>query len=187
MYHLMLPIKRQQAESERTMAESIGLSRGALREVLSFTLRPRLSSIKKIADHLGLGLNIMAVPENQVDSEVSTVGISYAVLRDGFESWKIHFMNLVDEFRRNPDPRLILLPPPKELDPKLKALLASIACALSAEVSMPPPEWVVVDNFLPIPWFPSEMESLKAMNILESPQAFRKNNIFVGKNFLERA
>ena len=186
MYHLLLPIKGTHVQSERSLAADAGLSRGALRQVLALNLKPRLSSIHKLFTHLGLNLNILATPAKEVSSDASTVGVSYAVLRDGFDSWKIHFMNLVDEFHKNPDPRLLLLPPPRSLDPKLVAMCASIVCTLSKEVGMQPPLWADKDYYLDQPWFPSGIDSLKALNVLESPLPFRRNNLFIGMNFMER-
>jgi hypothetical protein len=37
------------------------------------------------------------------------------------------------------------------------------------------------------PWFVSEVNSLYAMALFDSPLAFRNNNIFVLENFLNRA
>ncbi len=49
------------------------------------------------------------------------------------------------------------------------------------------PDWCHTKMFLAKPWFVSEMNSLKAMAIRDSHIAFRKNNIFVLDNFMERA
>ena len=123
---------------------------------------------------------------DDTNSEMSTIAASYKVLRDGFESWKIHFMDLVDEFQRTLDPQLILLAPPVELAREQRALLASIVLQLCMNENISPPTWSMKKNFLSKPWFVSEMQSLKAMAIKESPIAFRRNNIFVLNNFLER-
>jgi hypothetical protein len=107
--------------------------------------------------------------------------------RDGFATWKIQLMDFVDEFRRTLDTRLILLPPPSSLDKRLKALLASTVTQLCLETGIPSPGWARKSYFLPKPWFLSEMNSLKASAIIESPIAFRRNNLFVQRNFLQRA
>ena len=96
-------------------------------------------------------------------------------------------MELVDGFRRTLDPRLLLLPPPPGLPAELHALLASVVLALCWEAGIDPPSWARVRRFLPRPFFPSETESLKASALVESPLAFRRNNIYVLDNFLERA
>ncbi len=123
----------------------------------------------------------------KIQSELSTVGVAMSVLNDGKNSWKIHFMNFVDEFRRTLDTRLLLLPPPNSLSIELRALLSSIVLMLCEEAEVAAPQWARKRVDLERPWFVSETESLKASALLESPLAFRRNNIFVLSNFLERA
>ncbi len=120
-------------------------------------------------------------------SEYSTVATAYKIERDGFDSWKIHLFDFVDEFRRTADARLALLPPPRSLDDRLTALLSSTVRALCDELGIATPRWAALQRFLPKPWFLSGMNSLKASALLESPTSFRANNIFVHANFLERA
>jgi len=55
------------------------------------------------------------------------------------------------------------------------------------ELGVESPPWAMRSYYLPEPWFVSEVESLKAMAIQESPLFFRRNNIFVLDNFLSRA
>jgi hypothetical protein len=106
--------------------------------------------------------------------------------RDGFTSWKVHMMDFVDEFRRSLDGRLIILPPVATLDKRLQALLASTVAHLCNEVGMDAPAWALKSHFLETPWFLADMNSLKATALLESPLAFRRNNLFVQQNFLAR-
>ena len=116
----------------------------------------------------------------------STVATGLNIERDGFSSWKLHLMNMVDEFRRHHDPPLFTVPPPSNIDRRIKALLASSVLYLCEESNICAPEWAKENYFLPTPWFVSGVESLKATSILESPWCFRKNNIFVLGNFLDR-
>ena len=89
---------------------------------------------------------------------MSTQAVAYRVLNQGFESWKIHFMNFVDEFRRTLDPQLLLLAPPKELDMRLKALLASTVLSLCTESGIDAPSWARKMYYLDEPWFVSGMQ-----------------------------
>ncbi|RIL10041.1 MAG: hypothetical protein DCC75_05205, partial [Proteobacteria bacterium] len=132
-------------------------------------------------------VNVVLTPKKRCFSEYSTIAVAMKVQQAGFESWKLHFMELVDEFRRTLDARLILLPPPKDLEARLTALLASIVRTLCFEAKMDTPEWAARRYFLESPWFVSGIEALKASALLESPMAFRTNNIFVQDNFLSRA
>jgi len=130
---------------------------------------------------------LLAPSSGKCRSDDSTVGVSFKVMRDGFDTWPIYFLEFVDAFRKTLDMRLILLPPVRDLDAKLLSLLASITLELCAESGMEAPSWAKKSYFLDQPWFISDMESLKATAIQESSLYFRRNNIFVQDNFLKRA
>ena len=171
--------------SERSLSKKINLSRTLIRSIKSRENNITLHSLSEVAKYFDLEVTVLAFNSMQ-NVSINTVSVSYEVMKDGFESWKIHFLNLVDEFRRTLDPRLILLPPVDSLDEKLKSLLASMVRYLCNEIEIATPEWAQNRYFLNIPWFPSGMESLKATALLESPLEFRNNNIYVQKNFLDR-
>lgn len=182
-------LRERQETSERDQAAEATLSRVVLRQLESPSKEqnPTLKSLCFLAQSLERDVIVLVTPENECEAESSTLAVSYHVLRDGFESWKIHFMELVDTFRKTLDPRLILLPPAPSLDAKLKALLASMVLELCEEAQIGPPTWATRSFYLEKPWFPSGMESLKATSIVESPLSFRRNNIFVQENILKRA
>ncbi len=189
-YDLLAPIHyamKEQALSERVLAHRVGLSRSTLRRVMNAdgVENTTLRSLEKLASHLGHSLSI-TFSNAGGSSEHSVAGTGVNIKRDGFSSWKVHLMNMVDEFRRHRNPLLLVLPPPLGLDKKMEALLASTVCHLCDESKMRAPKWAGESYFLPRPWFVSGMESLKAMSLLESPLHFRKNNIFVLGNFLDR-
>lgn len=171
--------------SERAASISAKVSRGTWRVITERKATVELKSAAAAAHALGVQL-ILLLTHQEACSDFSTVAVSFRVLQDGVQSWKIHFMNFVDEFRRTWDPRLILLPPPSELPLKLKGLLAAIVLTLGEEAGIDSPEWARKRYDLEKPWFVSETESLKATALLESPLHFRRNGIFVGANFLER-
>jgi len=173
--------------SERSIAEMAGLARETVRTTERDMRHANPRHLELIGEVLDLELLIALVPAEAPASDLSTIAVSLAVIADGFESWKIHFMNLVDEFRRHSDIRLLLLPPSAKLDPRLKALLASIVQSLCEEVGLDAPAWSRSLRFLARPWFVSGIESLKASTLVESPLPFRRNNIFVQDNFLARA
>jgi len=185
----MIPLRSRRlrrGESERALAHAAGVSRGALRAVERGAGNGRLGTLAAAAAALDMRVEMIGVGDEGA-SDCSTVAVSLRVVADGFRSWTQHFMNLVDEFRRTFDPRLLLLPPTAQLDPRLRALLAAIVCELCGEAVIDPPRWAGRPHFLPTPWFVAESESLKASALLESPLSFRRNNIFVLANFMERA
>lgn len=101
------------------------------------------------------------------------------------EDWKITYMDFVDRFRKHPSYHLVKQEPPRK-NKKMYALLQSICIQLLREANIPLYGWVCKNFYLKSPWFVSGMKSFYAMAIVESPVAFRKNNIFVMGNFLRR-
>lgn len=171
--------------SERKLAMQAGISRLTLRSLLSRKQDSRLSSWSFVAASMDYSLYLVtSCSETQTDCSIQAVG--YKILADGEQSWKIHLMEFVDEFRRSLDTRLIMLPPSEKLSRRIQALIRSTVYQLSLEAEIDPPEWSKRHLRLEEPWFVSESEALKPMMILESPLAFRQNNIFVGENFLSR-
>lgn len=170
--------------SERSLAQKTGLSRSLIRSIFS-KQNVTLKSLEGVATFFGCELHIFA-SQKEISSICSTIATALLVERDGFDSWKIHFFNLVDEFRRSLDARLVLLPPHESFDAKLSALLASIVRDLTEEASMDTPSWAMKRKPLEKPWFVAEMNNLKASALLESPFPYRANNIFVHENFLDR-
>jgi hypothetical protein len=172
--------------SERAVTLSSGLSRGAVRQLEDPSKgNVTMNSINQLAALFERDVEVI-VGSQEILSDYSTVAIAMKIARDGFDSWKIHLFDFVDEFRRTADARLLILPPPSSTEIKIAALIQSTVHALCEEVSIDTPRWAIRRRFLPEPWFIAQMHSLKASAILESPISFRANNIFVLENFLTR-
>ena len=190
MIHFHLPfsyLRRQRRLSERELADRAALSRSAIRGLADPAAgNVTVGSVDKLAAVFERDVEVL-LSGQELFSEYSTVAIAYKVERDGFDSWKTHLFDFVDEFRRTADARLVLLPPPASSDERIVALLSSVVRALCEELGMSPPGWASRRHFLASPWFVSGMNSLKASALLEAPLAFRSNNIFVHENFLARA
>ncbi len=97
----------------------------------------------------------------------------------------LHLMEFVDDFRREKDSKA-LSPRFMPGDERLDALAASTAQELCAELKIEAPEWLESVPACREPWFPSGVESLKAIALAESPLPFRLRKIFVMENFLSR-
>lgn len=188
-YQLFFPLtafRNQLRLSERELAEGMEISRSCLRKTAQAVGNITIQSIVTLASYFNRRVETLVVPD-EIFSEYSTIATALKVERDGFDSWKIHFFDFVDELRRSLDPRLILLPPHRKFDVRLSALLASMVQAVCEELGMDRPHWVKKSYFLKSPWFVSGVKSLKASALVESPLPFRRNNIFVQANILERA
>lgn len=187
-YHLLFALDRLAsagALSERELAKRAGISRACLRQLKSGRHNLTLGSLCSLAEFFNRRVEVLVSTE-ECFPELSTVAVALKIERDGFESWKMHLMEFVDELRRAVDPRLIILPPHRGFDRKLTALMASLVLFLCDELGLEPPSWATKRYFLDSPWFVAGVESLKASAIQESPLAFRRNNIFVLANFAKR-
>ena len=104
----------------------------------------------------------------------------------GVTDW-VSFFDAVDEVRRKRRFDALKRLYSRSRRTRERALLNSTACALAAQMAEAPPWWAMRPMVLPEPWFVSGVENLKASALVESPLAFRRNNVFVLGNFLSRA
>jgi hypothetical protein len=188
-YQFLAPLRRFCEEtnlSERVLAQKAKMARSCFRQLLLPRGNFTIEKLADAAESLGARVTVLIAKESGF-SEYCTVATAMKIAADGFDSWKIHLMNLVDEFRRTHDPKLLLLAPPTSTDRRIAALMASTVLELSNEAECEAPSWAQTRIDLERPWFVAGMESLKASALVESPTAFRQNNIYVGSNFLKRA
>lgn len=99
--------------------------------------------------------------------------------------WKIALFDFVDDFRRNRNPEAIAEPFLTD-DENRDALFAGVIETLCDEMKLPIPGWVRNIPGCRTPYFPSKMENLNAIAIVESPVRFRLRKVFVLENFLHR-
>lgn len=98
----------------------------------------------------------------------------------------ISFFNAVDSDRKSKNFYELKRLYSKSRRTKERALINATARALSKELKINYPWWARYSIFLKEPYFVSGIENLKASALQESGIEFRKNNIFVLGNFLER-
>src|SRR3954471_257002 len=68
------------------------------------------------------------------------------------------------------------------------AYLAAVAEELARKYKLPHPAWAYAEERkLHSPWFASDLQSLRAVLLLESPVGFRSRNLFVSETALSRA
>ena len=79
-------------------------------------------------------------------------------------------------------------PPPRAKLGELRAnQLAAMVDTAAARVAKRPPHWVDEVPPLRVPWFASELVSLRLHLLTSSPPAFRKRNLFVDSTLEDRA
>ncbi len=175
--------------SQRRLADLAGVSFRTLQLAEAGEQNLTLSTLGKILKALGYPPHILETQLHRIfkSPPESICNVSEKILEDGEDSWKIHFFNFVDAFSiaKNQKSYVEFSPAP-ELSLKLKALFASTVEALCVKFELEIPSWCQSISSLSEPWFLSETESLKAIALLESPAVFRKRNLFVFENFLER-
>lgn len=110
------------------------------------------------------------------------------------ESFDRSVSNFLDEFYASPNAKALAATPrllaPKfdELGRVQDAYLAAVAEELARAYQLPLPRWSLAKTRkLHHPWFASQLASLRAVLILESPPGFRSRNLFVSENALSRA
>jgi transcriptional regulator with XRE-family HTH domain len=184
-------IRNLKGISQRNLAVLAGISYKTLQLLEEGGQDPKLSTLQRIASALGYPPNAISLQIQRLlalDPDAVAV-VSERIVAEGRDSWKIWLFNFVDAFRvcsLERIPALIAKPPVDCTPPEVQALLASTVEALCAERKISVPPWCMAIDGLKEPWFVSGMENLKALSLVESPVHFRKRNIFVLGNFLER-
>lgn len=103
------------------------------------------------------------------------------------ESWQIAYFDFVDSFLFAKNQLLVNQRPVDGLNLKSLALICSIVMQLCEENKVQSPEWATLSLELDEPWFITKFKSLRAICLVQSPVFFKRNNIFVGEDFLKRA
>jgi len=190
MYHVknISEIREKMRLSQRRLALLAGVSYKTLQLLEAGRHDMKLSTLQAIANALGYPPRCIENRiENLFECPVDSIRIiSGNIAAEGKSSWKLWLFNFVDAFRRERDPRYISQAPVEGLPARLKALLASTVEALCSETGIARPSWCAGAPTLDRPWFVAGVDNLVASSLLESPVYFRKRNIFVLSNFLER-
>lgn len=110
------------------------------------------------------------------------------------ESFDLSLRNFLDAFYADPAAEALATEPVRLADkvPQLggveDAYLAAAAEWLAWKFNLQPPRWAFDESrSLRRPWFASQLASLRALLLLESPAPFRSRNLFVSENALSRA
>lgn len=112
----------------------------------------------------------------------------------GGESFDRCLSNFLDEFYCAPNANALAETPLflagefGEIGSVQDAYLAATAEEIARAHSLALPEWAHSEaRKLHKPWFSSQLASLRAVLILESPAGFRSRNLFISENALARA
>ena len=175
--------------SQRRFASRAGVSFRALQMLEAGHTDPRLSTLEKIGEALGhpAGGLTEIISDYWSEDDDSIVAVSARIAEEGEDSWKIRLFEFVDAFRAFPRGSLIEYPPFTKVSLRMRCLMTATVETLCRRYGIEIPWWCAGSGVLPSPWFVSGVENLKAIALVESPAAFRRRNIFVLGNFLDRA
>ena len=76
--------------------------------------------------------------------------------------------------------------PSGKLDLVSSNLLSAMVETRAAKLGVHPPDWVAEVDALDVPWFPTELSSLRLHLLCHSPPAFRRRNLFVDSTLGDR-
>lgn len=109
-------------------------------------------------------------------------------VHDGEQAFDPALLEFLDHFYANREHREASLhAQPVPLDDLRDAYLGATAEYLASRYGLDVPAWAETYGMaLRRPFFAGELESLKALLTVESPTAFRRRMLFVGKNALDR-
>jgi hypothetical protein len=110
------------------------------------------------------------------------------------ESFDLSLRNFLDHFYAHPNEAALAAEPASlrsvvsTLGDVEDAYLTATAEWLAWKYDLQPPRWAFNEmRWLCRPWFASQLSTLRALLLLESPAPFRSRNLFVSENALSRA
>lgn len=174
--------------SQRDLAKKAQVSFRTLQLVEKKGHDARLSTFSHLASALGYPKNVFSQYVNRFFSypPFSLFMISQKIAFSRTKEWQVYFFNFVDEFRKTKDSTYINKAPDSRLSQKLTALFASASETLCDELNLKHPDWCAGVASLKTPFFVSQIENLKPLALIETPIHFKKRNVFVLNNFLDR-
>lgn len=187
--HSLMMLRKSFHVSQRVLARQAAISYRSLQLIEGAHHDAKVSTLTKIARAFHYPQNVFKNYLSgffELPPDSITI-ISRAMLTSPSREWKILLFDFVDFFRKTKNLKCIHEPPCAGLPVQILALLASTTESLCEELGFEVPWWCAGVISLREPYFVAEVENLKAMALVESPVHFRKRNIFVFKNFLDRA
>jgi len=107
----------------------------------------------------------------------------------GEQQFDVALSEFLDSFYVSTRRQALIDPVPEFLADRVQqALLGAVGEHLARRWNLAIPAWTgAADRFLNRPYFTTNLESLKALLLVESPIAFRRRLLFVSANALDRA
>jgi transcriptional regulator with XRE-family HTH domain len=179
--------------SQSAVAKLMGTSQSWVARMESGRVDPGLSSVRRYLAVIGARLVLESQPGQTMFQPPSLAALASAARRHIGDDETLLRMSLqfLDDFEEaTPSTRrgLLVKTPPGTGDPRWDAFFGALAEHLSYHHDLPIPGWTARDDrFLRRWWFLSDLPSVRAAALAESPAAFRRRGVFITVDFFERA
>lgn len=187
-------LRKQRGLSQASVAREMGTSQSWVARMESGEVDPGLSAVRRYLDAIGATLDVRLEEANGSSFRPMTVSsLGRAARRHARddESLLRLCLQFIDEFREaDPASQAGLLeePPRPTGDARWDAFLAALAEHLAYHGGLPIPRWVGrKGRSLTRWWFLSDLPSVMASAMAESPAAFRSRGIFLTPDLFARA
>jgi transcriptional regulator with XRE-family HTH domain len=187
-------LREERGLSQTAVALRMGTSQSWVARMESGAADAGMRSVRRYLDAIGARLDVRPDPEAGSGFRPMTLAdVAWAARRhigDGETVLRL-CLQFVDDYREvDPASRTALLDdvPPSTGDVRWDAFLAALAEHLAYHDDLPIPRWVDRrGRFLRQWWFPTDLPSVMASALAESPAAFRRRGIFVTEDLFVRA
>jgi transcriptional regulator with XRE-family HTH domain len=187
-------LRKERGLSQADVARKMGTSQSWVARMESAEVDAGLSSVLRYLQAIGARLDLRSDPR-------ATSGFRPMTLADLARAGRLHrtddeamlrlCLQFIDDYRgadKGSRARLLEDPPPSTGDARWDAFLGALAEHLAYHDDLPTPRWVDrKGRFLKRWWFLSDLPSVMASAMAESPAAFRRRGIFVTEDLFARA
>lgn len=187
-------LREERGLSQATVARRMGTSQSWVARMESGAVDAGISSVRRYLDAIGARLDLQPDPRAESDFRPMTLADVARAARphvgDGETVLRLclQFMDDYRETERHSRAALLEDVPPSTGDVRWDAFLAAVAEHLAYHGDLPIPRWVDRSGrFLTQWWFPTDLPSVMASALAESPAAFRRRGIFVTEDLFARA
>jgi transcriptional regulator with XRE-family HTH domain len=187
-------LREERGLSQAAVARRMGTSQSWVARMESGAVDAGLRSVRRYLAAIGARLDVQPAPEAESGFRPMTLAdVARAARRhiaDGETVLRL-CLQFIDDYREtDPASRAGLLHaiPPSTGDVRWDAFVAAMAEHLAYHGGLPIPGWVDRNGrFLEQWWFPTDLPSVMASALAESPAAFRRRGIFVTEDLFARA
>jgi transcriptional regulator with XRE-family HTH domain len=187
-------LREERGLSQAAVARRMGTSQSWVARMESGAVDAGLRSVRRYLDAIGARLDVQPDLETELAFRPMTLAdVARAARRhigDGETVLRL-CLQFIDDYREaDPASQAALLDgtPPSTGDVRWDAFLAALAEHLAYHGGLPIPRWVDGGGrFLEQWWFPTDLPSVVASALAESPAAFRRRGIFVTEDLFARA